>query len=92
MAIQDVQSASYLRLDLENAGHNVPNIMGHLADAGVRVQRLEVFDHATDERLSAVVLLTHPTSERVLQVLLPKLEALPTLMGLVSMLRVESLS
>jgi homoserine dehydrogenase len=92
MAIQDVQSGFYLRLDLEDPSHTVPTLMNHLADAGVRVQRLEVFDHTTDARLSAVVLLTHPISERVLQDLLPKLEALPTAMGLVSMLRVESLS
>jgi homoserine dehydrogenase len=92
LAIQDVQSAFYLRLDLENPERTVPTLMDHLADAGVRVHRFEVFDHPTDVRLNSLVLLTHPTSERVLQDLFPRLEALPTVMGLVSTLRVESLN
>jgi homoserine dehydrogenase len=91
-AIQDVQSAFYLRMDLEDPDHAVPKLMAYLADAGVRVLRFEVFDHPTDARLNTLVLLTHSTSERVLQDLLPMLEALPTVMGLVSTLRVESLS
>jgi len=90
--ISDVQSVFYLRLDLEDPGRTVPKLMAYLTDARVRVQRLEVFDHPTNARLSAVVLLTHPTSERVLRELLPSLEALPTVMGLVSTLQVESLN
>jgi homoserine dehydrogenase len=91
MAIQDVQTAFYLRLDIEDPSHTVPKLMAYLADARVRVQRLEVFVHPTDSRLNTLVLLTHPTSERVLHELLHKLEALPTVMGLVSTLRMESL-
>jgi homoserine dehydrogenase len=75
--IHDVQSAFYLRLDIEGPGHTVPKLMAYLADARVRVQRLEIFDHPTDSHLNAVVILTHTTSERVLHELLPKLDALP---------------
>jgi len=90
--IQDVQSAFYLRLELEDPDHTIPKLMAYLADAAVRVQRLEVFDHPADSRLNAVVLLTHLTTERVLHELLPKLQALPRVIGLVSTLRVQSLN
>ncbi len=92
VAIEDVQTACYLRLDVENPTHTVPHVMGHLADAGIRVQRLEVFEHPTDAHLNAVVLLTHPTPERVLRGALTPLEALPTVMGQVTTLRMENLN
>jgi homoserine dehydrogenase len=92
LAIEDMQTAFYLRLDVENPARTVPKIMGHLADAGVRVQHLEVFEHPSDVHLNAVVLLTNPAPERVLRSALAPLEALPTVMGQVMTLRLAELS
>ena len=65
--------------------------MDHLTDAGVGIQRLEVFEHPTDAHLNAVVLLTHPTPERALRNALPLLESLPTVVGQVTTLRLADL-
>lgn len=89
--IADVETAWYLRLDVARAGRTVPQVMGLLVDAGVRVQQMQVFDHATDSELNALVLLTDPVQERVLRAVVTQLEALPHAMGFVSTLRMERL-
>ncbi len=91
-AIADVETAWYLRLDVARAARTVPQVMGLLAEAGVRVHQLEQFDHATDAELHALVLLTHPVPERQLRAAMAQVEALPTVMGYASTLRIEVLS
>ncbi|WP_114970264.1 homoserine dehydrogenase [Rhodoferax ferrireducens] len=90
-AIADVVSRYYLRLDVASQTRTVPKILGHLAEAGVRVQQLEVFDHPSDQALNAMVLLTDPTQEHVLRGALAALELWPSVMGFVKTIRMEHL-
>ena len=91
-AIDDVETAYYLRLDVARAERAAPQVMNVLSHAGVRVQQLEVFDHATDPELKALVLLTALVQERVLRGAVVQLEALPNVMGFASTLRMERLA
>ena len=90
-AIDDVETAYYLRLDVASPSRTLPKILGHLAEAGVRVQQLEVLDHPDDAQLNAVVVLTDLTQQRLLRMAIAALEALPTVMGFVKTIRMERL-
>ena len=90
-AIDDVETAYYLRLDVASLSRTLPKILGHLAQAGVRVQQLEVLEHPDDAQLNAVVVLTDLTQQRVLRGAIAELEALPTVMGFVKSIRMERL-
>ncbi len=90
-AIDDVETAYYLRLDVASPSRTLPKILGHLAEAGVRVQQLEVLDHPDDAQLNAVVVLTDLTQQRLLRTAIAALEALPTVMGFVKTIRMERL-
>ncbi len=89
--IEDVQTAYYLRLDVAKLSRTLPQILGHLAEAGVRVQQLEVLEHPNDEELNAVVVLTEPTQQRLLRIAIAELEQLATVMGFVKTIRMERL-
>ncbi len=90
-AIDDVETAYYLRLDVASLSRTLPKILGHLAQADVRVQQLEVLEHPDDAQLNAVVVLTDFTQLRVLRGAIAGLEALPTVMGFVRSIRMERL-
>ena len=90
--IEDVQTAYYLRLDVAKLSRTLPQVLGHLAEAGVRVPQLEVLEHPNDEQLNAVVVLTEPTQERLLRIAIAELEQLATVMGFVKTIRMERLN
>ncbi len=89
--IAEVKTAHYLRLDVAQVARTLPAVFEQLANAGVRVQQLDVLEHPADPTLSAVVVLTGPASASALLGVRRALEALPSVMGYVSALRVEAL-
>ncbi|MEO7108220.1 MAG: homoserine dehydrogenase [Rhodoferax sp.] len=89
--IEDVETAYYLRLDVANLSRSVPKVLEHLAEVGVRVQQLDVFDHPDDLELNAVVVLTESTRLRLLRQAMSALEQLPSVMGFVKAIRIERL-
>jgi len=90
-AMDDVETAFYLRLDVAKLSRTLPKVLGHLAQAGVNVQQLEVLGHPDDAELNAVVVLTGPTQMRLLRAAIAELEQLPTVMGFVKTIRMEGL-
>jgi homoserine dehydrogenase len=89
--IEEVETAYYLRLDVANLSRSVPKVLEHLAEVGVRVQQLDVFDHPDDVELNAVVVLTESTRLRLLRQAMSALEQLPSVMGFVKAIRMERL-
>ncbi len=90
-AIDDVQTAYYLRLDVSRLSRTMPSVLNHLSDAQVRVYQLDVLDHPTDPDLNAMVVLTEPTQLRLLRQAIEALEQLPCIIGFVKTIRMESL-
>ena len=91
-AIENVETAYYLRLDVASVSRTLPKVLGHLADAGVRVQQVEVLEHPDDPELNAVIVLTELTRQRLLHAAIAALEKLPSVMGFAKTLRMESLT
>ncbi|MES2584296.1 MAG: homoserine dehydrogenase [Pseudomonadota bacterium] len=90
-AIEDVETAFYLRLDVTKLSRTLPQVLAQLAEAGVRVRQLDVLEHPLDPELSAVVVQTEPTQRRLLQRATAVLEQLPTVMGFAKTIRMERL-
>ena len=91
VAIEDVDTAYYLRLDLTNLSRTVPKVLAQLSEVGVRVRQLDVLDHPRDPDLNAVVVQTEPTPLRLLRQAIDALEQLPSVMGFVTTIRMEML-
>jgi homoserine dehydrogenase len=89
--IAEVVSSHYLRLDVCNPAQTVPTILGHLSQAGVRVQRLEVLDRPSNTELGSVLVLTEPTKGNMLSALISNFEKLSGVIGCVRTIRMESL-
>ncbi|OGB29205.1 MAG: homoserine dehydrogenase [Burkholderiales bacterium RIFCSPLOWO2_12_FULL_61_40] len=91
LAVEDVETVYYLRLDIAKLSRTLPKLMACFADAKVGVQQLDVLEHPSDPELNAVVLLTEPTQERVLRGAIAELEQWPTVMGFAKTIRMEGL-
>lgn len=89
-AMEDVETAYYLRLDVARLSRTLPQVLAHLAYAGVRVRQLDVLDHPHDAELNAVVVQTEPTQLRLLRQALAAIEQLPTVMGFAKTIPMES--
>ena len=89
-AMEDVETAYYLRLDVARLSRTLPQVLAHLAYAGVRVRQLDVLDHPHDAELNAVVVQTEPTQLRLLREALAAIEQLPTVMGFAKTIPMES--
>lgn len=87
--ITELMTAHYLRLDVSKPALTVPDLLDHLSRGNVRVNRLEVLDHASNHEWSMVLVLTEPVQERVLRGVVAEIEALPTVMGCVRSIRME---
>ncbi len=90
-AIEDVETAYYLRLDVAKLSRTLPQVLAQLAAAGVRVRQVDVLDHPHDAELSAVVVQTESTQQRLLRVATTALEQMPTVMGFAKTIRMERL-
>jgi len=91
-AIGEVVTGHYLRLNVVNAAHTVPTLLDYLLQVGIRVKRLEILDRPGNQEWNTVLVLTEPTQARVLLGVIAKLENLPTIVGCVKTIRVETLT
>jgi len=92
LAMDEVQSAYYLRMDVTSPSRTLPTLFEHFAQAGVRVRQVEVFDHPDDPALNAVIALTEPARDDIVREVVHALAQLPHVMGFVTTLRVAALS
>lgn len=91
-AMTEAVSGYYLRFTVAQAVQTVPTLLHHFAQAGVRVQQLEVLEHPDAPELKTVLVLLKPTRECVLRGVLAGLAQLPTVVGSVKAIRMESLT
>ncbi|MFZ2308666.1 MAG: homoserine dehydrogenase [Rhodoferax sp.] len=90
-AMTDVMTAYYLRVDVCDHEQAAPQLRNCLAQAGVHVERLEVFATSDGCGASSIVVLTHPARDSEVRRVMAELAHLPTQIGGVHAIRVESL-
>ncbi len=89
--MDEVVTAYYLRIDVSDPEHAAPQLRDLLAQAGVAVERLEVFAPADGTGAHAVVALISPVQESVMGGVVARLAQLPMQVGGVHTIRRDSL-
>jgi len=92
LAIDDVETAYYLRMTVSDKPGVLAAISGILADAGISIEAMQQKEPAEGETEVPLVMLTHSVREGQMNEAIGKIEALDCIAGSVTRIRVEQLS
>jgi homoserine dehydrogenase len=92
LSIDDVETAYYLRIRVVDEPGVLADITRMLADASVSLDAVLQREPAEGEHQTDVVLITHSTIERSIKAALSRIEALPTVLSKIRLIRLEELN
>jgi homoserine dehydrogenase len=92
LAMEDVQTAYYLRLRVADEPGVLADITRMLADAQISLDAVLQREPAEGEHQTDVVLITHQTIEKSVNAALARIEALPSVLSKVRRIRLEELA
>ena len=92
LPIGDVETAYYLRMTAEDRPGVVAAVAGILGELGISIEAMQQKEPAEGETEVPVVMLTHRVRERQMDDAIRRIEALPSIRGHVTRIRVEQLS
>jgi homoserine dehydrogenase len=91
LAMEDVETACYLRMLAEDRPGVMSEVARIFSDAGISIEALIQKPPREGQTRVPVIILTDKTSEGKLMAAAAKLESLPTIAGEITRIRVESL-
>jgi len=91
LAISDVESAYYLRLNAEDKSGVLADIARILANQGISIEALIQKEPLAGESHLPIILITHKVLEREVDAAIAQIEALSTISGPVTRIRLETL-
>jgi len=91
LAIEDVETAYYLRLTVADHAGVLAKILKVLADANISVDSMIQREHSASEEHSTIVILTHTTIENNMNNALSDIHQLDVVVGEVMRIRMEQL-
>ena len=92
VSIEEVETAYYLRMTALDKPGVVAAVSGILGDAGISIEAMQQKEPAEGESSVPLVMLTHRVSEGQMNAAIAKIEALDSIDGSVTRIRVEQLS
>ena len=92
LPIGDINSAYYLRMRASDKPGVLANVTKILADLDISIDALLQKEPADNETEAEIVILTHVTQEKNMDVAIAKIEALPAIVGSLVKIRMEELS
>ncbi|MCU0734443.1 MAG: homoserine dehydrogenase [Methylotetracoccus sp.] len=92
LAIEDVESAYYLRLNAEDRPGVLADIARILANQGISIEALIQKEPLAGESHLPIIMITHRVLERELNAAIRQIEALQTIKGPVNRIRLETLN
>jgi homoserine dehydrogenase len=92
LSIDDVETAYYLRIRVVDEPGVLADITRMLADASVSLDAVLQREPAEGEHQTDVVLITHSTIERSIKAALSRIQALPTVLSKIRLIRLEELN
>ncbi len=92
LSIEDVETAYYLRIQVEDKIGVMAKIAGILANAGISIEAIQQKEPAEDDTTISLVMLTHRVIERQMNEAIREIESLDSVIGKVMRIRVEQLS
>ncbi len=91
LGIEEVQTACYLRMRVMDKPGVLADITRTLADSEISIEAMVQKEPGEGERIVDIVLLTNRALERDVNQAIDKIERLPTVLGAVTRIRLESL-
>ena len=91
LPISEVETAYYLRMRVQDRAGVLADITRILADREISIDAMVQKEPAQGEAETDIILLTHRTVERNMDEAITRIEALPTVSGKVTRLRLEDL-
>tara|TARA_R110001599_G_scaffold64023_3_gene178551 strand:- start:123511 stop:124821 length:1311 start_codon:yes stop_codon:yes gene_type:complete len=92
LAIEDITSSYYLRLHVADKLGVLSNVTSILAESAISIDAMIQKEPALGETQTDIIILTHQTQEKNVDAAIKRIEAMPTLLGSVTRLRVEHLN
>lgn len=92
VAIDEIETAYYLRMTAADKPGVVAAVSGILGDAGISIEAMQQKEPAEGETEVPLVMLTHRVSEGQMNQAIAKIESLDSIVGSVTRIRVEQLS
>jgi homoserine dehydrogenase len=91
LPMEEVETAYYLRMTATDKPGVVAAVAGILGDAGISIEAMSQKEPAPGETEVPLVMLTHRVTERQMNAAIAKIEALDSVAGTVTRIRVENL-
>ncbi len=91
LPIDAIETAYYLRMTARDEPGVVAAVAGILSEAGISIEAIKQQEPAPDQTEVALVMLTHRIVERRMNEAIARIEALDTIVGGVTRIRVENL-
>lgn len=92
LPIEEVTSSYYLRLHVADKLGVLANVTSILAESTISIDAMMQKEPALGETQTDIIILTHQTQEKNVEAAIRQIEALPTVLGQVTKLRLEHLS
>ena len=92
LPIEEVETAYYLRIQVEDKIGVMAKIAGILANAGISIEAIQQKEPAEEATTLSLVMLTHRVIEKQMNEAINEIESLDSVVGEVMRIRVEQLS
>ena len=92
LPISEVTTSYYLRMHVADKLGVLANVTSILADSTISIDAMLQKEPALGETQTDIIMLTHQTQEKNVEAAIKKIEALPTVIGKVTKIRLEHLS
>ena len=92
LPISEVTTSYYLRMHVADKLGVLANVTSILAESTISIDAMLQKEPALGETQTDIIMLTHQTQEKNVEAAIKKIEALPTVLGKVTKLRLEHLS
>jgi len=92
LPIDEVTTSYYLRLQVADRPGVLADVTRILADFTISIDAMMQKEPAEGETRTDIIMLTHQTQEKNINAALAKIEALPTVVGKITRIRLEQLS
>jgi homoserine dehydrogenase len=92
LSMDDVETAYYLRMQVTDKPGVMADVARILGDAGISIEAILQKEPAPEADKASIILLTHVVQERQMNAAIAKIEALDSIHGEVTRIRLERLS
>jgi len=91
LGMEDVVTAYYLRMNAADQPGVLAQVTGILGDAGISIEAMQQREPAAEETTVSLIMLTHSVQEKQMNAAIQKIEALDSINGEVTRIRMEQL-